>query len=35
MLRMLRGFEYLRGDSPIHRLDPRVKIVYSLSLIHI
>lgn len=31
MLRMLRGFEYLRGDSPIHRLDPRVKIVYSMA----
>jgi len=28
---MLRGFEYLRGDSPIHRLDPRVKILYSLA----
>ena len=30
-MRMLRGFEYLRGDSPIHRLDPRVKILYSLA----
>jgi len=29
-MQVLRGFEYRGIDSPVHRLDPRVKLIYSL-----
>ncbi|MCS7386392.1 MAG: energy-coupling factor transporter transmembrane protein EcfT [archaeon GB-1867-005] len=31
-MRILAGFEFKRGDTFIHRLDPRVKLAYSIAI---